>query len=65
MLCWKQEIYPVHNYLFPAKLAAGRQLRSVLPINPNNLKIKVCDKDEFKERSEERKEETKQAKNKL
>ena len=32
---------PVDNYRSPAELAVGRQLRSVLPVNPNNLKIKT------------------------
>ena len=41
---------PVDNYRSPAELAVGRRLRSVLPANPNNLKIKTMDGDEFKER---------------
>ena len=41
---------PVGNYRSPAELAVGRQLRSVLPVNPNNLKIKTIDDDKFKER---------------
>ena len=28
------------NYRSPVKLEVGRKLRSVLPVNPNNLKIK-------------------------
>ena len=59
LLCWKQESHPAHNYHLPAKLAAGRQLRSVLPINPNNFEIKASDKNEFKDRIEERKEKNK------
>ena len=51
---------PVDNYRSPAELAVGKQLRSVLPINPNNLKIKTTDDDEFKERR--RKDEDKQSK---
>ena len=31
-------------------LGVGRQLRSALPVNPNNLKIKTIDDDDFKER---------------
>ena len=46
--CWKQKNTPVDNYRSPAELAVGRQLRSVLPVNPNNLKIKTIDNDEFK-----------------
>ena len=58
---------PVDNYRSPAELAVGRQLRSVLPVNPNNLpvnpnnlKIKSIDDDEFKERR--RKDKEKQSK---
>ena len=47
---------PVDNYRSPAALAVGRQLRSVLPVNPNNLKIKTIDDDEFKERRRKDKE---------
>ena len=47
---------PVGNYRSPAELAVGRQLRSVLPVNPNNLKIKTIDNDEFKERRRKDKE---------
>ena len=47
---------PVGNYRSPAELAVGRQLRSVLPVNPNNLKIKTIDDDEFKERRRKDKE---------
>ena len=47
---------PVDNYRSPAVLAVGRQLRSVLPVNPNNLKIKTIDDDEFKERRRKDKE---------
>ena len=41
---------PADNYRSPAELVVGRQLRSVLPVNPNNLKIKTIHDDEFKER---------------
>ena len=41
---------PVDNYRSPAELAVGRQLRSILLVNPNNLKIKTIDDDKFKER---------------
>ena len=51
---------PVDNYRSPAELAVGRQLRSVLPVNPNNLKTKTIDDDEFKERR--RKDKEKQSK---
>ena len=51
---------PVDNYRSPAELAVGRQLRSVLPVNPNNLKIKTIDDDKFKERR--RKDKEKQSK---
>ena len=51
---------PVDNYRSPAELAVGRQLRSVLPVNPNNLKIKTIDHDEFKDRR--KKDEEKQSK---
>ena len=47
----------VYNYRLPAKLAVGKQLRSVLPVNPNNLKIKTIDDDEFKERRRKDKDE--------
>ena len=47
---------PIDNYRSPAELAVGRQLRSVLPVNPNNLKIKTIDDDEFKERRRKDKE---------
>ena len=36
---------PVDNYRSPAELAVGRQPRSVLSVNPNNLKIKTIDDD--------------------
>ena len=52
---------PVGNYRSPAELAVGRQLRSVLPVNPNNLRIKTIDDDEFRERR--RKDKEKQSKN--
>ena len=48
---------PIDNYRSPAELAVGRQLRSVLPVNPNNLKIKTIDDDEFKERRRKDKDE--------
>ena len=38
----------VNNYRSPAELAVRRQLRSVLPVNLNNLKIKTIDDNEFK-----------------
>ena len=41
---------PPDNYRSTAELAIGRQLRSVLPVNPNNLKIKTIYDDKFKER---------------
>ena len=41
---------PVDNYRSPADLAVGRQLRSVLPVNSNKLKIKTIDDDEIKEK---------------
>ena len=41
---------PADNYRSPTELAVGRQLRSALSANPNNLKIKTIDDDEFKER---------------
>ena len=47
---------PAENYRSPAELAVGRQLRSVLPVNPNNLKIKTIDDDEFKEKRRKDKE---------
>ena len=39
---------PVDNDKSPAKLACGRQLWSILPVNPNNLTGKSVDNDEFK-----------------
>ena len=51
---------PVDSYSSPAELAVGGQLRSVLTVNPNNLKIKINDDDEFKERR--RKDQEKQSK---
>ena len=51
---------PIDNYRSPAELAVGRQLRSVLPVNPNNLRIKTIDDDEFRERR--RKDKEKQSK---
>ena len=47
---------PVDNYRSPAELAVGRQPRSVLSVNPNNLKIKTIDDDQFKERRRKYKE---------
>ena len=41
---------PVDNYKSPAELAFGRQLRSILPVSPNNLTVKSVDNDEFKQR---------------
>ena len=41
---------PVDNYKSPAELAFGRQLRSILPVSPNNLIVKSVDNDEFKQR---------------
>ena len=41
---------PVNNYKSPAELAFGRQLRSILPVSPNNLTVKSVDNDEFKQR---------------
>ena len=52
-------ITSANNYQSPAEIAFERQLRSVLPVNLNNLKIKVTDDDEFKERK--RKDEEKEA----
>lgn len=40
----------VDNYKSPAKLASGKQLWSILPINPNNLTVKSVDNDEFKQK---------------
>ena len=48
LTCWEQETH-VDNYRSPAALLVGRQLRSVLPVNPKNLKIKTTNDDEFKE----------------
>ena len=42
----------VDNYKSPAELAFGRQLRSILPVSPNNLTVKSVDNDEFKQRSD-------------
>ena len=39
---------PVDNYKSPAELACGRQLQSILLVNPNNLTVKSLDNDEFK-----------------
>ena len=39
---------PVDNYKSPAELACGRQLQSILLVNPNNLTVKSVDNDEFK-----------------
>ena len=50
---------PVDNPRSPAELAVGRQLRSVLPVNSNNLKVKAIDGDEFKERRRKDKEKQK------
>ena len=47
---------PVDNYSSPAELAVGRQLRSVLTVNPNNLTIKTIDDDKFKETRRKHKE---------
>ena len=41
---------PVDNYKSPAELACRRQLRSILPVGPNNLTVKPVDNDEFKQR---------------
>ena len=38
------------NYRSPTELAIDIHLRSVLPVNPNNLKIKTISNDEFKEK---------------
>ena len=55
---------PLHGvnskFFFLKKIAVGRQLRSVLFVNPNNLKIKKIGDDEFKERR--RKDKEKQSK---
>ena len=40
---------PVDNYRSPAELAIRRQLRLILPVNANNLKMKTVDNDELKE----------------
>ena len=58
--CWKQRNTPVDNYKSQAELAVGRQLRSVLPVNLSNFKIKTIDNDEFKE--SRRKDKKKQSK---
>ena len=50
----------VDNYRSPAELAVDIHLRSGLPVNPNNLKIKTIDDDEFKEKR--RKDKDKQSK---
>ena len=47
---------PVDNYRSPAELVVGRQLRSVLPVNPINLKTKTIDDAESKERRKKNKE---------
>ena len=41
---------PVDNYNSPAELAFGRQLRSILPVSPNNLTVKSVDNNKFKQR---------------
>ena len=46
----------VDNYRSLAELPVGRQLRSVLPVNPKNLKIKTTNDDEFKEKRRKNKE---------
>ena len=47
---------PVDNYRSPAELAVGRQLRSFVPVNSDNLKIKTIHDYEFKERRRKDKE---------
>ena len=41
---------PVDNYKSLAEITCGRQLRSILPVNPNNLTKKSVHNDEFNQK---------------